>query len=199
MDQVVVAAAAGIGPLRRTYLYFTRARRHTRDVAGATHVLRPTQPSLAPALPSPFSPTLGVLLSSLPEELFGIRCDEAVEHILDLVGGGALVGDDEGVEAPGVEKLEPGHVELDAGASAPLAGFEEDETDGAPGGSGGLEALDKAALGTVEDEEAVVAAAFAFDVGAGCGPVGEVVEEAEAGEDFVGESVEGGYRTHGEG
>lgn len=112
------------------------------------------------------------------EHVDGITGESAVEHIFDGVGSFFGLGYDDRVEACAVDELEPSHVELGGGRAAPLASFEEDYADGTVGEALGFEEFDELALRASEDEEDIVATAFAFDVDESGGPEREVVERA---------------------
>jgi hypothetical protein len=102
---------------------------------------------------------------------------EDVEEVAGLGFDGAA-GD--GVPVLAVEELNPEHVDLDKGGASPLAGFEEDDADGAVGEAEALKLVEELALGAVEAERDVTALALGADADGGEGPVLEVEAGAEA-------------------
>lgn len=116
MDERVSAAAAAVGAFGSTDFYFAIALRNSRGRA-----------RLSDADQFRFVGVVG--LPHVVEQLDGVLLNHGVEHVLDFVGGRALVGYDKRVEATFVEELQPSHVELCGSRAAPLSGFKEDEAD----------------------------------------------------------------------
>ena len=134
MYECVVAATAGVGSLGSAELDLAVSLRDSENRAGfadANHLWL----------------VRGVCLAEAVEHIERICFYHPVEHILDFIGGSALVGDDERVEALLMTELQPSHIKLRGGRSAPLTRLEQDNAYGLAGESCLFERLDKQALG----------------------------------------------------
>lgn len=115
-------------------------------------------------------------------------------HGFDFTGGGAILGDDDGIPSFFVKELYPGDVELDEGGASPLASLEKNNPDGDARKTHFFEYAKQVALGVGEAEMYVFASFLVFDLVEGVGEEREVVtatDDYKLADDFFAEFVIG--------
>ena len=115
---------------------------------------------------------------ALVEQPVGVVGQQFAVHAFDVGRRLLDVGAYHAVPVAPVYQLYPGHVDLYKGGAAPLAGFEQDEANGAVGGAHGFEHAQYAALRPVEPEGYVVGPQFVLDAHETVCPEFEVVANA---------------------